>query len=57
MANKRLPLFSLATNSDLSPGGKLRKQLPRGPLDPSFHFIGVGKGVWGFKNTGGARLF
>ena len=25
------------------------KQLPRGSIDPSFHFIAVEKGVWGFK--------
>ena len=26
----------------LSPGGRLRMQLPRGPIEYSFHFIGVG---------------
>ena len=36
---------------DLSPAGRLREQLPRGPLDPSFHFIGVGNGTGGFKIT------
>ena len=35
----------------LSPGGSLRKQLPRGPLDLSFHFIGVGNGTGVFKIT------
>ena len=52
----RKPAF-LKSWKCLSPGGSLRKQFPRGPFDPSFHFIGVGKGVWGFKNTGGHRLF
>ena len=32
-------------------------QLPRGPIEYSFHFIGIGKGVWGFKNTGEDRPF
>ena len=35
----------------LSPGGMLRMQLPRGPIEYSFHFIGVGNGIVGFKNT------
>ena len=33
----------------LSPGGRLRKQLPRGPIVFTFHFIGVGNGTGGFK--------
>ena len=41
----------------LSPGGILRKQIPRGSFDPSFHFTWLGKGVWGLKNTKGDRTF
>ena len=26
-------------------------RLPRGPIEYSFHFIGVGNGTGGFKNT------
>ena len=35
--------------------GMLRKQLPRVPIDISFHFIGVGNGIDTFKFTGGER--
>ena len=30
---------------------------PRGQLENSFHFIGLEKVVWGFKNTDGERPF
>ena len=33
------------------------KANPRGPREKSFHFIGLGNGVWGFKNTIGERTF
>ena len=39
----------------LSPG--VRKQLPRGSIEYSFHFISVGNESGGFKNTGGDRPF
>ena len=35
----------------------MQKQLLKGPLDPSFHFIGLGNGTGVFKNTGGDRPF
>ena len=42
--------------SGLSPGGSLQTQLPRGPIECSFLFIGVGNGS-GFKKTSVNRPF
>ena len=49
--------FCMEVKFTLSPGGRLRMQLPRGPIEYSFHFIGVGNGTEGFTNTGGDRPF
>ena len=43
--------------SCLSPGGSLQTQLPRGPIECSFLFIGVGNGSGGFKKTSVNRPF
>ena len=50
-------ILSYKLKSVLSPGGRLRMQLPRGPIEYSFHFIGVGNGTGGFKFTGGNSPF
>ena len=39
------------------PGGRLLCSLLRGPFVFNLGFIGVMKGVWGFKNTGDDRPF
>ena len=33
------------------------RRLPRGPIEYSFHFIGIGNGSRGFKNTSVNRPF
>ena len=46
----------LKSGNALSPGGRLLCRLLRGPFVFNLGFIGVVKGVWGFKNTGDDRL-
>ena len=41
----------------LSPGGVCESSSQEVQMIPYFHFIGVGNGTGGFKNTGGERPF
>ena len=49
-------VFEILKNA-LSPGGSLRKLLPRAPLNPSFYFIGVGGVLRVSKTTAVTGLF
>ena len=44
------------SEATLSSGG-VYKSSSQGFIDLPSHFIGIGKGVWGFKNTSGDRPF